>query len=139
MSACTRFFYLCEIFTLMQEPEKLLIFLCSGAAKAGAKKLSYRIAARLETLGIADIGNLQNLSKQHAASPEQQRRMIFINDCRSGCVNVFTHGFLKDNYIFFDVSSFLTAPEFDIEAFIRSEIFPRLNDKWRYSLSLSNQ
>lgn len=122
----------------MPGSEKLLIFLCSGASKAGSKKLSGRIAVRLETLGVADIGSLQNLSEQHSASPDQRKKMIFINDCRSGCVNVLTHGFHKDNYIFFDVSTFQTAPEFDIEAFIRSEILPRLNDKWHYSLLLSN-
>lgn len=120
----------------MPEFEKLLIFLCSGAAKAGNKKLSYRIATRLETLGIAGIGTLQDMSEQHAASPELQKRMVFINDCRSGCVNVFTHGFDKNKYIFIDVSPFLTTAEFDIDNYIHSEIFPKLNDKWSYSLSL---
>jgi uncharacterized metal-binding protein len=118
--------------------EKMLIFLCSGAAKAGNKKLSYRIASRLATMGIAEIGNLQNLSEQHAAPPELQKRMIFINDCRSGCVNVFTHGFDKNNYIFFDVSPFLTDAGFDVQRYINSEMINELNKKWSYSLSPLN-
>lgn len=113
--------------------EKLLIFLCSGAAKVGNKKLSYRIADRLKTMGIADIGNLQNLSEQHSASQERQKRMVFINDCRSGCVNVLTHGFDKNSYIFFDVSPFLSVEKFDIEQYIHSEIIPQLTEKWSYS------
>lgn len=122
----------------MPEFEKLLIFLCSGAAKAGNKKLSYRIATRLETLGIAGIGTLQDMSEQHAASSELQKRKVFINDCRSGCANVFTHGFDKNSYLFIDVSPFLTTTEFDIDNYIRSEIIPKLNEKWSYSFSLSN-
>jgi uncharacterized metal-binding protein len=119
----------------MPAAKKILIFLCSGAAKAGNKKLSYRIATRLETLGIAGIGTLHDMSEQHSTLRELQERMIFINDCRSGCVNVFTHGFDKNRYIFFDVSPFLTTPGFDIDNYIHSEIFPRLKEKWSYSLS----
>jgi uncharacterized metal-binding protein len=119
----------------MLEFEKLLVFLCSGAAKVSNKKLSYRIASRLEALGIAGIGTLQDISQQHATSAEHQKRMIFINDCRSGCVNVFTHGFDKSNYLFFDVSPFLTTLEFDIDNYIRSEILPKINEQWSYQLS----
>lgn len=122
----------------MPEFKKLLIFLCSGAAKAGSKKLSYKIANRLETLGFAGIGTLSDMSDQHTASPEHRKRLVFINDCRSGCVNVLTNGFDKNNYIFFDVSPFLTAAEFDVDHYINTEIFPKLNKKWSYSLSLSN-
>jgi uncharacterized metal-binding protein len=121
----------------MQECEKILIFLCSGAAKAGNKKLSYRIANRIATLGVADIGTLQDLGQQHSLASELQRRMIFINDCRSGCVNVFTHGFDKEKYIFFDVSPFLTVNDFDIENYVTSEILPKLSDKWSGQLPLS--
>jgi len=123
----------------MQGFEKPLIFLCSGAAKAGNKKLSFRIASRLAALGIADIGTLQDLSQQHSLCSELQKRMIFINDCRSGCVNILTHGFDKDRYIFFDVSPFLTTVEFDIENHIKTEILPKLNDRWRtYALPSSS-
>jgi uncharacterized metal-binding protein len=125
-------------FKKMSVAGKMLVFLCSGAAKAGNKKLSYRIASKLEILGIADIGNLQNLSEQHSSTPELQKRMLFINDCRSGCVNVFTHGFDKSNYIFFDVSPFLTDADFDIERYINSEMIPQVNKKWSYSLSAVN-
>jgi uncharacterized metal-binding protein len=116
----------------MQESEKLLIFLCSGAAKAGNKKLSYRIASQLAARGFAEIGTLQDLSQQHSSGAALQKRMIFINDCRSGCVNVFTHGFNKENYIFFDISPFLTQPAFDIEQYINAEILPKLNERWAY-------
>lgn len=114
----------------MQELENPLIFLCSGAAKAGNKKLSYRIASRLAAMGIAEIGTLQDLSSQHSVSQALQKKMIFINDCRSGCVNVFTHGFHQDKYIFFDVSPFLTVNEFNVDHYISSEMLPRLNEKW---------
>jgi uncharacterized metal-binding protein len=84
----------------MAESEKYLVFLCSGAAKAGNKKLSYQIASRLVAMGWAEIGDLQKLSQQHGSTIETQRRMIFINDCRSGCVKVLTHGFGKSMYIY---------------------------------------
>jgi uncharacterized metal-binding protein len=109
---------------------RLLIFLCSGAAKAGNKKLSFRIATQLEALGVAHIGSLRHLSEQHTSAGSQQRNMIFINDCRSACVNVFTHGFNKEKYIYFDVSSYLTSPEFDVLAYIQNEVLPKLRGKW---------
>jgi len=122
----------------MNVAEKFIIFLCSGAANAGNSKLSFRIASQLEVLGIADIGNLKSLSEQHSASAGDQRRMIFINDCRSSCVNLFTHGFLKEKYLYFDVSPFLTASEFDVENYIKSEIIPAISRTWNYSLSEEN-
>lgn len=122
----------------MAEFQKFLIFLCSGAAKAGNKKLSYRIASTLEAMGIADIGTLQNLSEQHSSVHELQKKMIFINDCRSGCVNVFTHGFDKEKFMYFDVSPHLTVSEFDISQYIQAEVFPKLNEKWNHSFSERN-
>ena len=116
----------------MERSEKLLIFLCSGAAKAGDKKLSYRIASRIVNMGIADIGALADLSQQHSAGPDSQKKMLFINDCRSSCVNVFTQGFDKENYILFDVSPFLTATEFNIDHYINSEILPQLKARWSH-------
>ena len=106
---------------------RFLTFLCSGA---GYKKLSFRIASRLQAMGLIDIGTLQHLSEQHATQPEQQRKMIFINDCRSGCVNVFTHGFVKENYIFLDISSHAGSTSFDIEHYIINEVLPRLKKQW---------
>jgi hypothetical protein len=50
----------------MQELKKLLIFLCPRAAKACRGKLSCRLADRLETLGIGNIGTLKDLSQQHS-------------------------------------------------------------------------
>jgi hypothetical protein len=114
----------------MAEVEKYLVFLCSAASKAMNKKLSYRIAAKLESMGKAEIGTLQNLSEQHALDHTLQKRMIFINDCRSGCVNVLTHGFDKSKFIYFDVSPFNSVVEFDIEHFISSEIIPKIIEKW---------
>ena len=118
--------------------EKLLIFLCSKAAKEGNKKLSYRIASRLEGMGIARIGTLRDLSKQHFNSAELQTKMIFINNCQAGCLKVLTNGFDLDRYIYLNVSQFLMEPEFDIDKYINTEIIPKVNDKWNYSLSLQN-
>jgi hypothetical protein len=114
----------------MMRSEKLLIFLCSKAIKEGDKKLSYRIASRLESVGIARIGTLRDLSKQHFNSTELQSKMIFINNCRAGCLKVLTNGFDDDRYLFFDVSQHLMVPEFDIDHYINTEIVSKINDKW---------
>jgi hypothetical protein len=114
----------------MQESKKLLIFLCSGAAKPNTKKLSHRIACQFASLGFANIGGLGDLSQQHSAAPDTQNKMIFINDCRSGCVNLLTQGFNKENYLFFDVSPFLMSDDFNIGHYIHSEMLPRIHDKW---------
>lgn len=102
--------------------EKYLVFLCSCAAKAGNKKLSYRIASALVVMGAADIGVLQNLSEQHSLGSHLQRRMIFINDCRSGCVNVLTQGFDKNNYTYIDVSAHVGNKDLDVERYINDEV-----------------
>ena len=112
------------------ESEKFLVFLCSGAAKSGNKKLSCRIALRLVAMGLAEIGDLQNLSQQHGSSIEEQRRMIFINDCRSGCVNVFTHGFDKSMYVYLDVSANNGIEAFDVDQYVHSEVLQKINSKW---------
>jgi uncharacterized metal-binding protein len=122
----------------MSQSKKFLIFLCSGAAKAGNKKLSSRIASQLETMGVADIGDVKNLSEQHDASGKDQKNMIFINDCRSGCVNVLTQGFQKEKYLYFDISSFKGLDEFDIKKYIHSKILPAMSDKWDYSMPMEN-
>jgi uncharacterized metal-binding protein len=114
----------------MIEAEKYLVFLCSGAAKAGNKKLSYRIASVLADMGIVDIGALQNLSEQHSLPSYLQRRMIFLNDCRSGCVNVLTHGFDKNNYTYIDVSAHIGNKNIDVDRYIADEILPKINVKW---------
>lgn len=117
----------------MAESRKLLIFLCPGAFKTATQKLSYRIASTLQTLGIADIATLQQLSEQRSLAPELQKRMIFINDCRSGCVNILTHGFEKDNFLYLDVSPYIASPEFDIQHYLQREVFPKLKAQWNYS------
>jgi len=122
----------------MAASEKFIIFLCSGAVEAGNKNLSFRIASHLETMGIAHIGNLQDLSEQHSASEEDQKRMIFINDCPSGCVKVFMQGFQKEKYLYFDVSHFPASNEIDIPKYIHLKILPTLYDTWNYSLSSEN-
>jgi uncharacterized metal-binding protein len=119
----------------MADVEKYLVFLCSGAAKAGNKKLSYRIASALTAMGAADIGTLQNLSEQHSLAPHLQRRMIFINDCRSGCVNVLTHGFNKDNYTYIDVSAYIGTKDLDVERYVIDEILPKIKVKWLHSIN----
>ena len=120
----------------MMRSEKLLIFLCSKAIKEGDKKLSYRIASRLESIGIARIGTFRDLSNQHFNSAEFQTKMIFINNCQAGCLKVLTNGFDQNRYLYLNVSQFLMEPEFDIDKYINTEIIPKLNDKWNYSLSL---
>ncbi|HEY0656509.1 MAG TPA: hypothetical protein VGD65_25425 [Chryseosolibacter sp.] len=119
--------------------DKFIIFLCSGAAKAGNKKLSFRVASQLESMGVGELGSLESLSHQHTVDPAEQRRMIFINDCRSGCVNVLTHGFQKEKYVYIDVSPFLTAKDFDIIEFIQSEVLTTLHTKWSYSADTEYQ
>ena len=117
----------------MTESAEIIIFLCSNAAKTG-KKPSYRVACQLNTMGIAAIGSLQHLSQQHDASSIAQKKMIFINDCRSGCVNVLTQGFAKEQYIFVDLSRIPASNDFDAEKYIDAEILPAMNEKWNYSL-----
>jgi uncharacterized metal-binding protein len=120
----------------MKDLNKFMIFLCSSAAKAGTKKLSYRVAAHLEVMGIGNIATLQQLNQQHASVAEAQNNMIFINDCRSGCVNVLTHGFQKEKYVYIDVSPYLGITDFDITYFVHAEILPRLNKKWNFPISV---
>ncbi|RAW02553.1 hypothetical protein [Pseudochryseolinea flava] len=112
------------------ESNKVLVFLCSGAMNAGEKKLSYRIATQLESLGIAELGSLQDLSRQHATSPGTQRRMIFINNCRSKCLHVLLQGINEEQYIFFDVAPYVNHPDFDEEHYVTSEVLPVLSEKW---------
>jgi len=119
----------------MMRSEKLLIFLCSKAIKEGDKKLSYRIASRLESIGIARIGTFRDLSNQHFNSAEFQTKMIFINNCQAGCLKVLTNRFDHNRYLFLDVSQFLMVTEFDIDHYINTEIVPKINDKWHYSVS----
>ena len=114
----------------MMRSDKLLIVLCSKAVKEGNKKLSFRIGSRLEGMGIARIGTFADLSRQHFNSVGFQTNMIFINNCRAGCLKVLTNGFDPDRYLFFNVSQFLGSPEFDIDYYINTEIVPKINDKW---------
>jgi hypothetical protein len=109
---------------------KLLIFLCSKAVKESNCKLSFRIASRLESMGIARIGTLAELSRQHFTSAAFQAKMVFINNCRAGCLKVLTNGFDDDRYIFLDVSQFLMEPAFDIDHYINAVIIPTINYKW---------
>ena len=114
----------------MQDSEKLLILLCASASKGGDKKLSYRIAVHLASLGFANIGTLQDLSRQHATPGEYQQKMVFINNCGAGCLRVLTHGFNPEKFIYFDVSPFSGVSGFDIDHYINTEILVKLNDKW---------
>lgn len=114
----------------MVVPEKMFVFLCSSTMKAGDRKLAHRIASRLEAIGIAAIGSLQNLSDQHIVSVHLQRPMLFINDCRSSCVKVFMHGFDENRFLFFNVSPFTSVIDFDIDHYINTEVIPAVNNKW---------
>jgi len=112
-----------------------LIFLCSGAAKSSNKKLSHRIADHLASIGFGEIGTLEDLSRQHATEASVQRRMIFINDCKSGCVKVLTHGFDEKNYVFFDISPLRAVEDLDIGRYVSAEMLPLLNEKWKVTIS----
>jgi hypothetical protein len=114
--------------------DKYLIFLCHRAEKAGPKNLSYRIAIQLEQMGMGEIGKLQDLAEQHALAFDEQKKMLFINDCRSGCVRVLAHRFHTDKYFIFDVSSFTASVAFDISRFIHADIIPKLERKWNSGL-----
>lgn len=118
----------------MTGDDRYLIFLCSGAAKAGEKKLSYRVASKLVSMVAGDIGTLQHLSEQHNLGSHLQKRMIFINDCRAGCVNVLTHGFDRDRYLYLDISPYKGQDEFDIERYLTTEVLPKINEKWNQSM-----
>ena len=108
----------------MISPKNFMIFLCSGATKAGNKKISFEIASHLESIGVGKVGSLEDLSAQHNASLNDQRRMIFINDCRSGCVNVLTHGFRKQTYVYIDVSRVSTTQDLDIAQYVNEHVLP---------------
>lgn len=114
----------------MTDLKNSIIFLCSGAAKSGNKKLSFRIASHLESIGVGRIGSLEDLSAQHVALPHEQKRMIFINDCRSGCVNVLTHGFNKENYLYIDVSPMITVKDLDVSQYVNDRVLPAVTTKW---------
>jgi hypothetical protein len=115
--------------TEMVESDKVLIFLCASATKALHKKLSGKVAARLEELKLGKIGNLEMLSQQHSSPAETRKKMIFINDCCSGCVRVLTHGFQQGQYLYFDVSAHHSTT-FDLDPFIYSEVLPKMNEQW---------
>lgn len=134
---CLQLSYYCDIFmiTEMVESDKVLIFLCASATKSLDKKLSGKVAARLEEMKIGEIGNLEMLSRQHSSPAETRKKMIFINDCRSGCVRVLTHGFQPGQYLFLDVSAYSHSTTFDLDSYINLEVLPKMNEHW----NLSNQ
>ena len=108
----------------------MLIFLCSGAANIKHSKLSSKIAACLEDRQLGEVGSIHDLSAQKALPKDQQKNMIFINDCRSACVKMLMQGFDSSNYLFFDVSAFIGLENFNVEAYVTSQIIPVLNAQW---------
>lgn len=112
------------------EANKLLIFLCAGALKAAEKKLSYRIATQLTNLGVGEMATLQDLSRQQATPEDAQCKMIFINNCKAGCLNILTQHFHHEKYIFFDVAQYIGVTEFNVENYVASEMIPLLRKKW---------
>lgn len=109
--------------------ERLLIFLCTAASKSN-EKLSSKIAARLEELEIGQVGSIRDLAAQHTLPLEQQRNMIFINDCRSACVQMLMQGLDGRKYLFFDLTAFNGAEHFNVEEYIESKIMPVVNKQW---------
>ena len=114
--------------------EKLLIFLCTGVAKGKDIKLASKIASQLEELDLGEVGSIQDISRQHALPLEEQRNMIFINDCRSACVQMLMHGFDGRKYLFFDVAAFNDTEDFNVEDYIESKIMPVLDKQWAYAV-----
>lgn len=80
----------------MKKFEIPLVFLCSGSLKSGSKRLSYRIARRLQEMGVASLGDVNLLLKASSHPLVHRRKMIFINDCRGACVKLLTRGFAED-------------------------------------------
>lgn len=109
---------------MLVKSEKALLFLCSGNTKLSDKKLSHRIATLLQEMNIGEIGTLEMLSVQRISSSGQRKKMIFINDCKSSCVKILTHGFHTDEYLYVDVASYKDIPGFDIQQFVEREIVP---------------
>ncbi len=122
----------------MNEGDRYLVFLCSGTIKTGSKKLSHRIASALVAMGCGAMGSLSDLSQQQRMPADQQRRMLFINDCRSGCVRMLTHGLNEQNYIYLDISAHAGSQTFDVDHFIATEVILRVKDKWYHTLSESS-
>lgn len=110
--------------------EKLMIYLCSGTVKAGVKKLSFRVASYLETLGVATISTLEELGRQKKIQSTSSLRLMFINDCKGGCITVLTQGLRHEEYIHLDLSAYRSAADFNISDFIQSHLAPLLKEKW---------
>jgi len=118
----------------MTVAKKNIVFLCPSAAKKGESNLSCKIARYFEQIGLGSIGSLQTLSTQHSLLPEQQQRLIFINDCKSGCVNVLTHGFEKNNFIVLDIYNDKHSEAVDIEKYVHNRLIPQVREKWNLDL-----
>lgn len=110
--------------------DKVLIFLCESAANHSIENYPAKFAARLAEMKIVYVGNLEMLSEQHSAPVEARKKMLFINDCRSGCVRVLTHGFHSEQYLFLDVSAHSHSTTFDLDSYIISEVLPKINEQW---------
>jgi uncharacterized metal-binding protein len=104
--------------------ERVLIFLCSGASTHSTKKLSFRIAAYLQEIGVAEIGSLAMLAEQQSTDAGKRRKMIFINDCNSSCVKILTHRFDPSEYLYINVAPYKTVLEFDIREFVDTQVMP---------------
>lgn len=82
----------------------------------------------LETMGIAEIGDVQLLGEQLSLAPGQRRKMIFLNDCNSGCVKLLTNGLHASEFIYIDVAPDKSNLDFNIEAFFNEKILPHLRN-----------
>lgn len=90
------------------------------------KRLSHRIAMYLQTIGFGEIGKVQQLGEQLSNAPGNRRKMLFLNDCNSGCVKVLTNGFHVSEFIYIDVSHDKSSMQFEIADYVNQRILPDL-------------
>lgn len=79
-------------------------------------------------MGIGEIRKVQQLGEQLSLAPGQRRKMLFLNDCNSGCVKVLTKGFHAGEFIYVDVSKEKGNNESAIEDFFNRKILPPLQE-----------
>jgi hypothetical protein len=119
----------------MELSAKALVFVCSGS-KCNEEKASVKIANYLQQEGLADIGdNTMLVTHFHELS---ERLLIFINDCKGGCIKAFTSQLLPHQYLYLDLTQNASSVAQDFKHYIATAILPNLRQLTkRQELSLS--
>lgn len=110
----------------MESGNKPLIYICS-TGKCKEEKLAYKIAKYLHGEGLATIGDLNTLMQQLDNRP--QRRLIFINDCKGGCIRTYTFSLTPSQYVYLDVSSHATATSLNLEEYMTQDSVSSLQNQ----------